>query len=352
MSGNQTAAGAVYAKIRAKLGRQLNTRDHDALLHCGTVSEIAAYLKQETPYAQELAGLQEAALHRDNLERLLRRHTVMEMAALCAFDQTVGEHFFEFFVIDLEVDELIAFLAFFTAGNPQQYLLEMSAVIDRISHINFSALTTAKRYSDLLEQLRNTRYARVLAAFAPENDELSPWSLPAIESALLKYRHAAQEELFRKQYSGAVRRDVQFLLNLRAELNDIGIVVRSKSFAQWSAPMLRASLVGARCLLSPAEFDDMVNAGSQKESLDIVLKSRYARYFERMQLDAFTYIDDFSQRILTYHANRLVRFSIQTPVAMFCLYVLRQTEVDNLTNIIEGVRYHIPMAQTQQLLIV
>ena len=82
---------AIFTKVKAMYGRRLTDAQYRALLHRRSVAEIVTYLRDETDYADVLADTAPTAVHRQQLEHLLRKHRYLQYRTLLRYDTRRGE---------------------------------------------------------------------------------------------------------------------------------------------------------------------------------------------------------------------------------------------------------------------
>ena len=120
-----SASTAILVKSRAKFGRRLTTKDYDELLSCRNILDITNFLKTNTHYGSVLENIRESAVHRGNLESLLKQKMYNDFARLCSFERSIGEHYFEYLLLRSEIDQLLLFLRYFTAGTPEKFIFNL-----------------------------------------------------------------------------------------------------------------------------------------------------------------------------------------------------------------------------------
>ncbi len=345
------ASNSVLAKSRSKYGRRLTRKNYRDLISLPGVSEVAAYIKNNTHYAGALQSVQESAMHRGNLERMLRTQIYEDLFRICYFERSIGEGFFLYFVVSWETEELVSLLSFLAAGNPEEYLLTMSTVVNKFSPVDLSNLSTAKSFAEVLEKLDGTPYANLLKGFLPESGKDSDLYLPAIEAALQKFRYKYCKNVFKNQFSGRVYDELLSLLNMMFELSDCATIIRCKTFKGWTPDLIRAHLVGEKALLPAGMLTAMIEATSGEETLKIFMNSPYKKYFSHIELRDDIFIDELVLRILYYEAGKRMHFSIDAPVVMLSMNICFMVELENITNIIEAVRYGVSADYTEKLMI-
>ena|GEM_PF-125431 len=347
----QKATLAVFTKARAKYGKRLKVNSYHEMTALSSVRDVAGYLKNKTYYSGVLQGVQDSAVHRGNLERLLRQKIQSELCELCRFERVMGEGFFHYLVTKWEIEEIVNFLSYFSAGEPQEFLLTLSSSIDVLSDIDMVSLSSSVSYEDFIARLKGTPYAALLRPFAPESGRPEDIRLPDIEAALKRYRYRSCRESFEKTLPAEVHRELVWLLNMQFELMDIRTIIRSKSFGDWSVDIINSQLTGAKCMIPPDRMKEILLAPTAGASLDLFLQTPYSRYLKRPGISNYRFVDDLCVRILYTAASHKIHYSLYAPILMFCLDICWDVELENVTTIIEGVRYNIHPENIKKLLI-
>ncbi len=340
------ASTAVLVKSRAKFGAMLTGQDYESLLSCKNIPEIVTYLRSNTHYNVTLEGIKEAAVHRGNLEALLRKKIYSDFAELCFFERSIGEHYFEYIMVKNEIDMLSVFLRYFVAGTPEKFLFTLPNFFSKHSKIDFITIVECKTYDDILQHLKNTAYYKLLLPFQPqENGRLD---FTTIEAVLDRYLHVFARDLFSKNFSGEESEQLIEIMSMRAELENLRKIYRAKKYYQISGDMIRALLNNERCYLNKRQLEEMLECENEQDVLDLMKKTKYRHVMKKIP---FQFIDDFADRILFDYCRRKMRFSTHAAVVMASTIELYEIEVKNLTNIIEGKRYMVDTSEIRELLI-
>lgn len=340
------ASNSILAKTRAKYGRRLTPKNYRDMIALGSVSDIAAYLKNYTRFSESLSGVKESAVHRGNLEKLLLDFNLKEISQLCKFEKSIGERLFEYVVEKAEIDELMDFINLLAAGHPEDYIFDISTVVNSFSTIDFVALTKVRTFWDLVEALRPTKFGKVFRSFPA-----SPTGVPdvtMIEATLDNelYRHTFS--MIDDGFSGDTRDELKMLFGTRAELMNLRRIYRSKKYYGVSPELLRAQLIGVNYHISKKNTERLLYADSAEQVEEIVRQTYYRKYMRRFDFDD---IDFFADCVMQDICNRKIRFSTHPAVVMLCYIVYTENERENITNIIEGVRYGISPDEIETLLV-
>lgn len=339
------AATAMLVKSRAKFGRRLTQHDYDEMLSCQTVGDIAAYLRSSTHYNVSLDGIKEAAVHRGNLEQLLRTKMYQDFAELCKFERSIGEHYFEYLMTKNEIDRLLVFLRYLIAGHPEKYLFTLPDFFSKNSKIDFVSITEAKSFSDLLDKIKNTDYYPLLLPFDIES---APPDFTMIEAVLDRYRYQKACEMARRHFRGEEREELIKLFCITAELDSIRRIYRAKKYFDVSEDTLKAQLSDKSYMLNKRRRAELIGCESEADVLDILKQTKYRTFFDKNE---FTFIDDFAARIKYDYCRKMMRFSPHAAVVMASTIVVFETEIENITNIIEGKRYGVDNDSIKRMLI-
>lgn len=340
------ASNSILAKTRAKYGKRLTGKNYRDMLSLSSVTDVATYLKNYTHYADALAGVKDASVHRGYLEKVLREANLKEIDQLCRFEKSIGERLFEYVAEKAEIDELMECVTLLAAGHPQDYLFDISTVVNRFSDVDFYALTKVRTFWELVEALRPTKFGKVFRSFPA-----SPTGVPdvsMIEATLDNelYRHTFK--MLDESFDGPARDELKKLLSTQAELMNLRRIYRAKRYYGISADLLRSQVIHANAHISKANFERLLYAKDHNEVEEIVGSTYYKKYFDRYP---FEDIDYFAGMVLQEVCNRYMRFSTHPAVVMLCYIIYTEHEKENITNIIEGVRYGVPAEEITPLLI-
>lgn len=340
------ASNSILAKTRAKYGRRLTPKNYRDMVLLGSVSDVASYLKSYTRFSLSMSGIKEAAIHRGNLEKMLFDSNLSDIKQLCRFEKSVGEHLFEYVVQSAEIDELINFIRLLAAGKPEDYILDLSSAVNGMSHIDFMQLSKVRTFWELVEILKNTRYGKVFMSFPA-----SPTGIPdvtMIEATLDKELYRCTTEMIKNNFRGETRKELMELIGVQGELLNLRRIYRSKRYYGVSVDLLRAQMVPASCHFSKHQMEEMLDAENDNSILEIIKNTYYRKYLDKYDV---MNIDYFSGCVMQELCNRKIRMSTHPAVVMFCYIVYTNNETENITNIIEGVRYGIQSDEITAMLI-
>lgn len=337
---------SVLTKTKAKYGHRLWAKNYKDLVSVGSVAEITSYLKNRTHYAAVLSGVQESAVHRGNLEKLVFQKNLTDIQELCHFERSIGEHLFEYVVQKQEIDELLKFIQLLVAGHPEEYLLDVSYTFNQMTRLDLVKLSSIKNLRGLADFLAGTRYGKIMKRFAEQPVE--QLDIPLLESALDRQLYHDTFEVLKKHFSGDAQRELQRIFSLQAELSDIRLIIRAKKYYGTRPDVLNAMLQGRTHYIPQRMMAPILEAKDENEAVQLLKKTHYARYIDKYGIDD---VDAFAMRVLQNYSQRKIHLSIHAAVVMLCYVIYTEVERENITNIIEGVRYRLTPDEINRMLI-
>ena len=343
-----SADGAMAAKARAMFGERLNADAYAALLQKRSLGEIVAYLKTNTLYKHALEGVNEKAIHRGQLEVLLRRSSFDRLQKLLRYGSKESTELIMAMVMNMEIEMILQCIR--SLINPdsderQQMIAEMPMYISHYMSFDISLLTDVTSYDDLLNLLKDTVYYDILRRHRT-NDLLS------IDAASLEHemRDAYYQKLIRiakANTSGSERGIILQMISMGAELETISIIYRMKKYFRVAPAEIEHAVPLRTCLFKEAEMWKMIEEDSAEDVLD-KLSRRYHRYVRNADP---ANIDRFIERITYNIYYTVIETETSENLVLISYLKLSQIEIHKVINICEGVRYRISNDRIRALLV-
>lgn len=340
------ATGAVAAKAKAMYGERLKESDYEELIRKRSVSEIAAYLKNNTVYASSLKDIHELTIHRGQLEQLLHRNLFERMMKLFHYAGKSNADYYQFNLQHIEIDEILSRIRMIKNGNFDQAVIDIPLYLDKYTKLDLVALTNARTFDDLLSICKSSFIYKTLLECKPEKGE--PIDYTRCENALEKvyYNHVFQ--VIEKSFKGKQKKDLIDMFATKVELANITKIYRHKKFFQSPPNVIRNSLLQVKNRLTNRMIEELIMAPTAEAVLKLLEASPYHVYTGESD---FVFIEYYSEKIKYHLAHRFMHFSTKAPIVFGAYYQLAEVEIENLINIIEGVRYHISSDEIEKMLI-
>ena len=340
------AANAILTKSRAKYGKRLTVQNYKDMILLDSVADVASYLKTRTHYADALKNMNESLVHRGNLEFMLKAKLYEDFVHLCRFERAVGEHINEYVLLRGDISQTLAFFRLYLAGRPQDLILSLPEYFKHRRGIDFVALSRCRDYGEILKIFEKSPLYQVLSSFRPSGEK--PIDYTMLEVMLEKYIYDKMFEITEKHSSGDSRRELNELFGLSAEIENIMRIYREKKYYNVSKAILRVQMIPHKRYLNTKQLNSLIEAEKAEDVISLLKETVYGRFFRDIK---YTTMDDLMQGIRFKSIQRKMRVSSNPAVVMYCCIVLFDMEIEDITSIIEGVRYQLPSDDIKKLLV-
>lgn len=340
-----TASNVISARARAMYGKALTDADFQSLLSCRTVSEIARYLKETPAYRDTLAGLNDATMHRGYLEERLHKRLWDCYATLIRFDMSSGQRLSGYLMQREETVHLMQLLRRMNIGQAQEYVFSLPSFFVAHTQMDLLAINRAKTVRQLVEALSGTVYQKLLAPFA----DCPNGELPIAEMETVLYTHVSRLLLTVIQNtSGRLREELTALCGTNLDAQNVARIWRLKTYFHAGPEEIRRQLLPFGGDVRPAMWDKMLHA-EPDEVLELFFATPAGRHIPPAErVNAF----DLPERAAYFTARHYIHFSVYPMVVLLSYLTVTETEIMDIINIIEGVRYQLPPEDILPTLIV
>lgn len=345
---------AVLAKVKAMEGRMLTPSDYEQLMHRSSVSACAAYLKNLPAYADVLRDVQETQIHRGALEERLEKSVFEQFLRLSRYVGHSNKFFRQYRISWMEIQCIITCVRLLdvppqaegTSARENEFLRSVPGyLIDRLS-FNVLALADVRSFDGLLKALGRSPYVKALERAHPSPQE--PVSVAAVEHELYLDYYAGIHRLIDRYYRGKTAEELHALFVYQAQIRNISILFRLKRFFGAEPEEIRRLMLPYNGRLSRRVMRSLVEAPDDGAMLETLSHTRYASFFNPENFSSI----EFGLNSIRYRTSRRYLTFSQNPATAFVAFMtLRELEVENLINIIEGVRYGLDASQIRPLLI-
>ena len=339
---------ALSAKARAMFGKRLQTDDYEALLQKKTIGEIVTYLRNDTLFVNTLSGVNEKAVHRGQLEVLLRLSLYERLNRLLRYG---GAHAAEFLVgacMNTEIDMILLCIRSLMNHDEtmrSQMITEMPLYMEKYMTIDLHQLAHVESYDELYELLADTPYSAIMRKYSGR---------PVEEIDLVGMEYDLRRSYFQRMYqqasaiaSGETLQTLQKLVRMQAELNSLAVIYRLKKYFQADPEIIRQSIIPVQCLFSEREINELIENATGDEVADAITR----RYHHYVKSTRFTYIENFTERIMKNVYYSAMETNPDASVVLISYMHLSRMEIRNIINIVEGVRYGISNDRIRTLLV-
>lgn len=329
---------AMATKARALYSQHLSLRNYASLLDLNSVGDIAGYLKSQTRYSGVLEGVNQDAIHRDYLEQRIRSIAMGEFLSLMTYVQKEKHHFYEFYIKELEINQIIFVLHAIDSASQYHY----GKFLNELNHLmafDVDALMVCKTYDEVLDVLEGTVYRSILSLLLNEEPDLS-----RAENNL----HAHYNDYMLKLISQENDPELESLFSMQLELENIVYIYRMKKYFDMNPEDLRAHIQGPYVHISHKKIKQWLEDYSGDQVLEALQNSYYGRLVD---FDGEHHIEYYADYIRFKTLKKALRFSTNTDLTLFAYMGLVSIEIKNIIDVIEGVRYKVSTQEIENLLI-
>lgn len=338
---------AIMTKAKAMYGKRLTAEQYKELVHKRTVAEVAEYLRSETSYADALSSIQPTEIRRGQLENLLSKSFFDRYNRLLAFNTAPDSGYYRYIIKQLEVEQLLQMIRLLNSGRADEYITQYPEFMDKYAGFSLMGLAKVRSFDDLLALLAGSPYQSILMRCRPRVGEMIDYT--ACEMAMMNYYYTDIERIIDASFTGATKRELHEIFDTTIELKNITTVYRLKKYFPDATEQYIKSCIMPRWNRIPERvLDSLIACRDAEEFIKKLTSSPYARFLGSKD---YVFIEYSGLRIRYNMCKRYLRFAASAPTAFTAYMVLCEIESANITCIIEGIRYQIPAAEIEKLLV-
>lgn len=340
------STNATVAKTRAIHGAMLTDANYHDLLSKKSVSEVAEYLKKTKRYHDALASIDAMTVHRGFLEELLHRSNFDLYERICSFQQLDKVNFYRFEIIAQEIEQILSCIMNINSSGNDDFITALPGFL--ISHAGFDmiALAKAKSMEDILVVLKHTRYYDILKNIRPADKGVIDYFRCEIKLRTYYYEQLlnAVEKSFDKKTKGTLFRIILDEIDLINVIN----AYRMKYYFNADSSVIKSTMLPFFGRLGKKKIINIFECSTAEDMLNAFLKTSYGRQISKVEPD---FIEDSVNRIRYKLKKRALAAASSAPVAVYAFMGVCDMEVENITNIIEGIRYGLDRSFINKILI-
>lgn len=335
---------ALTTKIRAMLRGKLTAAEYDQLIQLHSVSEVAAYLKQNTRYAKVLANVNEAYIHRGYLETLLRDLLKSDMAAFYPFLDTAQKFFLNVFTIRGEIEIIKIYLRLLYSKHPERFQTQTGVKELHTKGFEPERFAEAVSFAEFVQLLRHTQYYPMLSTFVGDEERQNLFDL---EMSLDMYYTNLAQDYVKKYLNEEERGIIRKVYGAEIDLNNLLFILRAKKFYGFAPERIWPYLARRGGRLSQQQMSEIVESTSFEDAMRMIGTTRYASAFNMQERFLEKGAREFLLRIYL-HIFSVNPYSIAAPL---CYLHIKENEIRNMVSVIEGIRYGLQPEQIKDKIV-
>jgi len=336
------SSNVISAKVLAMYGKRLKRNDYDNLLNCKTVSEIACYLKNEANYSRELKDIDEINIRRHELEFLVRNKLFNDLSVIGKYEFTTREIFAKYTIIKSEVELILHVLMSLLSVKKEYVYYDLSDFFKVHTKLNLELLLNINDYDDFFKFLNATPYYKLLINLKPSSLDVR-MDISRVEQLLYNYLYenffSSIDEIKYKK----TREDLKDIFSCFVDYNNFVRIIRlhrAKSYSNFAfldyGSIKRENIEKMKKSISEEDIFDIMRELPQDKKM---LKTKYS------------YLDQLPKKVLYNRCRQAIHSTNDASMIFLSYMFLSQIEIDNIINIIEGVRYSVSKSEIESLLV-
>ena len=336
------SSNVISAKVLAMYGKRIKRNDYENLLNCKTVSEIACYLKNETSYNRELKEIDEINIRRHELEFLVRNKLLNDLSVIGKYEFTTREIFARYTIIKSEVELILHVLMKLLSAKKEYVYYNLPDFFKVHTKLNLDLLLNINDYDDFYKFLNATPYYKLLLNLKP-NTQGEKMDLSKVEQKLYNYLYNNFFESIDEIKNKKTKEDLKNIFSCFIDYSNFVRLIRLHRVKNYSDFALLENGT-----IKKEDIERMKKSISEEDIFDIMKELPQGK---KMLKTKYNYLDQLPKKVL-YNKCRQAIHSTNDASMIFLSYMfLSQIEIDNIINIIEGIRYSVSKNEIEALLV-
>ena len=336
---------AILTKARTMYSHCVTQNQYRDMMKKSSVTEVAIYLRDNTIYGKNLQGVNLSEIHREQLLEILRNAKYETFEKLSAFSFSKNSDGFYSYIYKLdEANAVLKHIRYVCSGSKEMYSFSYNEILQKHTSFEYEKLLLTKTYDEVTEFLHGTGYEAVLIKNRRQNPE--EIDTLKIETELLHLIYVKLYAAINKEFSKA---EAAALLDMFNELNDMQSVVKAYRLKRFfnSEPDYIKEMCIAKGKRARKLIKEIANVNDRDKLNDVV--SEWAPIKRFPIKDDF--IEDSVMRSKSKLCNKNIHFSVYPSLTLICYMIHREIELENIVNVVEGVRYGLPESDISEMLI-
>lgn len=340
------SSNAMSAKAKAMFGERLNANDYQTLLSKKSISEIAAYLKNESYYSNVLQGINESQIHRGELELLIKQDLFERFSRLIRYGSSNEHGFYRYVVALSEIEQILTCIRSIQADDNISMIAKLPLFLEKSMCFDIRELTQCRTFSQMIEVLKDTEYYEILKPLLLVDED--NFDFVKCETILRNHYYNKVLSIVKNDPTIKSKEEVEEMFKIQIELENIAKIYRLKKYFKSDPNEILKVITPIYLKIPEKKIREYIFYYSADEFLEDLGKSFYGKYIDGTK---FIYIEYHIKYIIYQLNKKKLAFTSDPDLVLLTYMALSQTEIQNIVDIIEGVRYKVPQEKISRLLI-
>lgn len=340
--GNLLAYSGTTAKIRAIRSRLLTDDDYEELASSKNVPAALAFLKKHPGYSDLFEKMEDGTLHRGNIERILTNAIYIDFQKIYRFAPVEQRRFLDLYFHRYEIAILKSCLRMvFDHRDVTLDLRIFEDFFQKHSDIPLRDLSTSQTVDEFVANLKGSAYHPILEKLTFLNNP-TLWDYEmAIDLYYFKWFWKEGNKIFNKKQLHHFKE----AYGTKIDLLNVRWIYRSKQYFKMPDAHIYAHLIPVQYHLKTNDINALVEASGKEEFNLVLKKTYYGRRYSEYSADTL----DTSYSAIRHDIQRKAAKQDPYSAATVISYLFeKDREIDNVTTVLEGVRYGLPKNEVME----
>ena len=269
----------------------------------------------------------------------------MDFEILGRYDISVGEHFCEYLITRIEIEQFMHSLMLISASKPNEDVFSLPEFFYDHTKVDMRALSRSSSYEEILKAVKKSPYYGILLPFKPKENTIANFT--GIETALHNYLYKVVFKTVNTYVKGKAKKELISFFKLYIDLVNLVRIVRMRKFYKLSEDYMLSSLIDGGSL-TKNDLRPFIQIPDTKQMMANMKKTPMGRKWFSRNLDV---VDKVPRNMRFNWGRHNIRFSVSPPIVLISYIFLTETEIFNLITIIEGVKYKLSPEEIKKMLI-
>ena len=336
----------INTKISAMNAKLLSQEDFNNIMNLHSVQEVFDYLNDNTSFRQVLWDLQGIKIHRNDFEKRLYKYKIMVIEKLYLYLNQDYKDLIQAYMLRYEIENLKLAFEFVRGRKKKETIEEHFFTFGRHSNINFKKLLEKNTVLEVLEEIQDTKYYRLILPYAQSEDEKFNFY---VEMMLDKYYY---HQLIRKSQKLLGDRDKKSteILRRRVDLYNLEWIYRGLKYFDMSKEEILNFVLDYGYLYNYNKLKDIIYKFNVNDLANQFKNTSYEFLFD-CENDLDLFMERRIDRYLYKKSLSLYNSSILSFGKVSAFIELISFQVKDIVSVVESKRYKMSSEEISKYLI-
>ena len=344
MAANLLSYSGITTKSKGMQSKLMKSSEYEELMQMTSVRDFVLYLKGKEAYEPYFEQMNENSVHRGQIEKELYSALFQSYASLYRFADSKQKGQLNLVYFHYEIRMISECLKHLFNQEKEVNVKAYQEAFRNHIRIPIEKLLAAESLDEFQGILLQTPYAGI---FDPLSTESKP-SLFDLLMLLNGYYYKTLWKQIKKVMDSSQAETFMKCVGTKIDVENIMLIYRSKKYYQVNPAKISSIIVPISYRLKKEELKALIHAESMDEFLEVLKKTDY-----RIEKDA---VDQNDMERAYYHriSKAFSDSKAKQPLGMapiFCYLYQKEIELNNLTTILEGIRYGMNQETIRKFLI-